>query len=99
MFYIDFSSTMEHIQKSLGPKATTSLGALVCYMAICRGLRYLRRDRRHAKLPFKNREDFKNMTAEDAWEITRYIQSLEFPWMSGKSLAFALFKYVLSRLP
>lgn len=67
-------------------------------MALCRALRYLRRDRKHAQLPYKTREDFKTMTAEDAWQITRYIQSLEFPWMSGKSLAFALFKYV-SRFP
>lgn len=89
---------MVQIQKSLGPKATASLGALVCYMAFCRGLRYLRRDRKHAQLPYKNREDFKKMTAEDAWLITRYIQSLEFPWMSGKSLAFALFKYTFQSI-
>ncbi|KAF1840707.1 uncharacterized protein K460DRAFT_380504 [Cucurbitaria berberidis CBS 394.84] len=83
---------MVQVQQSLGPRTTTILGVFVGYIALCRGLRYLRRDRNHAQLPYKTREDFKKMTAEDAWEIVRSFQSLEFPWMTGKALAFALFK-------
>ncbi|KAF2131317.1 hypothetical protein P153DRAFT_355128 [Dothidotthia symphoricarpi CBS 119687] len=90
--YIDLSLIKEQTVGKLGFRATTCLGALVCYVALCRGLRYLRRDRKHAQLPYKTREDFQKMTAEDAWQIIRYVQSLEFPWMSGKALAFALFK-------
>lgn len=33
------------------------------------------------------------MTTEHAWEITRYVMTLEFPFMSEKALQFALFKY------
>ncbi|KAF1936556.1 hypothetical protein EJ02DRAFT_438460 [Clathrospora elynae] len=76
----------------LATKTTVATGALVCYIALCRGLRYLRRDRRHASSPYKTREDFKRMTAEDAYQITYYIQALEFPWMTGKALNFALFR-------
>ncbi|KAJ4367692.1 hypothetical protein N0V83_007277 [Neocucurbitaria cava] len=83
---------MAQIQHKLGSRATTGLGVLVCYIALCRGLRYLRRDTKHTQLPYKTREDFMKMTAEDAWEIVRYVQSLEFPWMTGKALSFALFK-------
>ncbi|KAJ4361160.1 hypothetical protein N0V95_002129 [Ascochyta clinopodiicola] len=43
-------------------------------------------------MPYKVREDFRKMTAEDAWQITKYVQSLEFPWLSKKALSFALFK-------
>jgi hypothetical protein len=76
----------------LGPQTTTGLAILVAYIALCRSLRYRRRDQKHAEYPYKTREDFKKMTAEHAWEITKYVQGLEFPWTSGKALAFALFK-------
>ena len=52
----------------------------------------MRRDRKHAQLPYKTREVFKNMTAEDAFEVVRYVQGLEFPFLAEKALAFALFK-------
>jgi hypothetical protein len=77
----------------LGPQTTTGLAILVAYIALCRSLRYRRRDQKHAEYPYKTREDFKKMTAEHAWEITKYVQGLEFPWTSGKALAFALFKW------
>lgn len=70
----------------------TSLGVLISYIAVCKALRYLRRDKRHAQMPYRSREDFRKMTAEDAWQIIRYIQGLEFPFTSQKALAFALFK-------
>jgi hypothetical protein len=60
--------------------------------ALCRGLRFVRREEKHALFPYKTREDFKKMTTEDAFEIVRYVQGLEFPFLSGKALAFALFK-------
>lgn len=94
MVSIDIPGTMVQFQQKLGPRATTSLGVLVCYIALCRGLRYLRRNRKHAQSAYKTREDFQKMTSEDAWEIVKYVQSLEFPWMTGKALSFALFRYV-----
>ncbi len=63
------------------------------YIAVCRLLRYARRDTEHAQRPYRSREDFQKMTAEDAWQIVKYIQSCEFPWISKKALSFALFKY------
>ncbi|KAH7085848.1 hypothetical protein BKA63DRAFT_529405 [Paraphoma chrysanthemicola] len=83
---------MEQVTNKLGPRTTTGIAIFVAYVALCRGLRYLRRDWRHAQAPYKTREDFKKMTAEDAWEIVRYVQGTEFPFTSGKALAFALFK-------
>jgi hypothetical protein len=77
----------------LGPRATTGLAVLAGYLLLVRKLRYLRRDRKHAEYPYKTREDFAKMTAEDAWGIVKYIMSLEFPFMSEKALSFALFKY------
>lgn len=69
------------------------LGLFVCYVVSCRRLRYLRRDYRYAQSPYKTRDDFKKMTAEDAWAIVQYVQALEFPWMTTKALSFALFRW------
>ena len=81
--------------EQLGPLATTVFGSLTGYVALCTALRYQRRDKKHAEMPYKTREDFKNMTGDDAWLILKYIISLEFPFLSEKALSFALFKYVL----
>jgi hypothetical protein len=89
---IKVPEAMEQVTNKLGPRTTTGIAIFVAYVALCRGLRYLRRDWRHAQAPYKTREDFKKMTAEDAWEIVRYVQGTEFPFTSGKALAFALFK-------
>ena len=83
---------MDFITGTLGPRTTAGLAVLVTYIALCRGLRYMRRDRKHAQYPYKTREDFRKMTAEDAFEIVRYVQGLEFPFLAEKALAFALFK-------
>jgi hypothetical protein len=76
----------------LTPRATAIVGALVTYAALCRGLRYLHRSTKHAAYPYKTREDYKKMTAEHAYEILLYVQSLEFPWTIMKAFSFALFK-------
>jgi hypothetical protein len=76
----------------LTKKMTVIIGVLACYIALCRSLRYLRRNTRHASSPYKTREDFKKMTAEDAFEIAYYVQGLEFPWKTGKALSFVLFR-------
>lgn len=89
---MSLSNIMTDMSIALGSKVTTSLGVFVCYLALCRGLRYLRKNRKHAQYPYKNRADFAKMTGEHAWEITRYVMSLEFPFTSAKALAFALFK-------
>ncbi|KAH7414220.1 hypothetical protein DE146DRAFT_23670 [Phaeosphaeria sp. MPI-PUGE-AT-0046c] len=83
---------MDQIAQSLGTTTATGLAVFVGYVTLCRSLRYLRRNQKHAQTPYKTREDFKNMTSEDAFQIARYVQSLEFPFTSGKALAFALFK-------
>lgn len=70
----------------------TALAVLCAYVVVCRCLRYVRRDRKHAQYPYKTRKDFANMTTQHAWEITRYVMSLEFPLMSQTALQFALFK-------
>jgi hypothetical protein len=76
----------------LTSRATAIVGALVTYVALCRGFRYLRRGAKHASYPYKTREDYKKMTAEHAYEIVLYVQSLEFPWTIVKAFSFALFK-------
>jgi hypothetical protein len=76
----------------LGTQATVGISLLIGYIALCRGLRYLRRDKKHVQYPYKTREAFSKMTAEHAWEISEYIMSLEFPFVTEKALQFALFR-------
>lgn len=76
------------------PWTTAVVGVFAGYVALCKGLRYLRRDQQHSQRPYKTREDFQKMTAEDAWQIIKYVLSLEFPFTAKKALEFALFKYV-----
>jgi hypothetical protein len=76
----------------LGLHVSTGLAALVAYVTLCRGFRYWRRDQKHVQFSYKTREDFKKMTAEDAFQIMKYVYSLEFPFVAGKALAFALFR-------
>jgi hypothetical protein len=86
---------MAAIMEQIGPLVTTLVGTLAGYGALCTALRCQRRDRKHTEMSYKTREDFKNMTGEDAWMIVKYIISLEFPFLSEKAFSFALFKYVL----
>jgi hypothetical protein len=83
---------MDQIIQLFNSPISTGVAVLVAYISLCRGLRYWRRDKKHAEYPYKTREDFKNMTAEDAFQIMQYVQSLEFPLISAKALGFALFK-------
>lgn len=86
---------METITRTIGSSAATAcLAVFVTYIAPCRSLRYVRRTKKHAQFPYKTREDLKKMTAEDAWEIVRYVQGLETSWSAGQALGFALFKSV-----
>lgn len=86
-------NVVKTLRQTLGSRATTALSVLTCYLLLCRSLRYLRKNRKHAQYPYKTREDFSKMTAEHAWEIVRYCMALEFPLISSKALAFALFRY------
>jgi hypothetical protein len=86
--------TMDHIAETLRSPTAVGLAALVVWVSLCRGMRFLRRDTKHAEYLYKTREDYKKMTAEDAFEIVKYVQSLEFPFITGKALAFALFRSV-----
>jgi hypothetical protein len=83
---------MDQVTHMFGLHASTGLAVLVAYVTFCRGCRFWRRDRKHAQYPYKTREDFKDMTAEHAFEIVKYVQGLEFPFIAGKALAFALFR-------
>lgn len=65
---------------------------LAAYVALCRMLRHTRRDAEHSRRPYRNMEDFQKMSAEDAWEILKYVTSCEFPFTAKKALSFALFK-------
>lgn len=85
---------LEPVTEALGPNGTKAVGILVAYAAVCRGLRYLRRDARHAALPYKKREDLSKMTAEEAFTIVEYVHGAEFPFTATKALSFALFRYV-----
>ncbi|KAF3047896.1 hypothetical protein E8E11_009537 [Didymella keratinophila] len=76
----------------LSARAAIAVAVIGGYIALCKGLRYSRRDSEEARRPYKTREGFKKMTAEEAWDIIRYVQSCEFPWMSKKAMSFALFK-------
>lgn len=83
---------MNSLVETLGLPATAGVTALVAYVALCKGLRYVRQNQKHAQFPYKTRDDFKNMTGEDAFEIIKYVQGLEFPFMGITALQFALFK-------
>lgn len=83
---------MNQLAQIFSSQASTGLVVLVAYVSLSRGFRYWRRDKKHAQYPYKTREDFKDMTAEDAFKIMQYVQSLEFPLISTKALAFALFR-------
>lgn len=87
-----FSDASAWLTDILSSHATIAVAIVTGYVAICRGLRHRRRDSEEARRPYKTREDFKQMTAEEAWDIIRYVQSCEFPWISKKALSFALFK-------
>ncbi|KAF2657539.1 hypothetical protein K491DRAFT_691000 [Lophiostoma macrostomum CBS 122681] len=73
-------------------RTTAVVTAFSVYVVACRALRYLRVNRKHAKYPYKTREDFCKMTTEHAWEIALGLSSLEFPFTFEKSLQFALFR-------
>ena len=68
------------------------VAVIFAYVILCRGLRYVRRNRKHAQYSYKTREDLATMTTQHAWEITKYVMSLEFPLISQTALQFALFK-------
>ena len=77
----------------LNSRTAIAVAVIAGYVALCRGLRYRRRDAEEARRPYKTREDLQKMTAEEAFDIIRYVQSCEFPWITKKALSFALFKY------
>jgi hypothetical protein len=83
---------MDQITESLGSRTATGVAVFVAYVTLCRTLRFWRRDTKHAQSPYQTRDDYNKMTAEDAFEIVKYVQGQEFPWISKNALAFALFK-------
>lgn len=69
--------------------------SLVGYVYLCRILRYRRLHQKEALYPYKTREDYAKMTAQHAYEIQRYLFSIEFPFTTRKALEFALFRFVV----
>ncbi|KAM5479319.1 hypothetical protein McanCB56680_005641 [Microsporum canis] len=65
---------------------------LAGYMLLCRLLRHLRETLMYYRYPYKTRESYAKMTAHDAWAIQRDVLTLEFPFIGGKGLQYALFK-------
>jgi hypothetical protein len=75
------------------PTWQLALIGVAAYTMLCRLLRYRRVNQKHAEYPYKTRESFAKMTNQHAYEIQKYLYSLEFPYITGESLAFALFRY------
>lgn len=94
MASVTFSNALIGLDAVLSPQVAITVAVVAGYVALCRALRYAKRDKEHAQRPYKSRDDFKKMSAEEAWQIIKYVQSQEFPWMTKKALSFALFKYV-----
>jgi hypothetical protein len=92
MASITSADTVAGLTGILSSRAAIAVAVVAGYVALCRVLRYRRRDSEEARRPYKTRQDFKKMTAEEAWDIIRYVQSCEFPWTAKKALSFALFK-------
>jgi len=86
------SDALVWLKDILSSRAAIAVATIAGYIALCWSLRYSRRDSEQARRPYKTREDFKMMTAEEAWDIIILVQSCEFPWISKKALSFALFK-------
>ncbi|KAF2746394.1 hypothetical protein M011DRAFT_425006 [Sporormia fimetaria CBS 119925] len=91
MSFAFFKPSME-LSALIGARGATGLALLAVYVTVCRVLRFRRRNKKHAEYPYKTREDFSKMTATHAWEIYRYVASLEFPFLHEKALQFALFR-------
>jgi hypothetical protein len=83
---------LEAFQARLASPTALVATGITAYVVLCRSIRYLRCNRKHAQYPYQTRADMAKMTTQDAFEIVKYIYSLEFPWMVGKSLSFALFR-------
>ncbi|KAK7606023.1 hypothetical protein JOL62DRAFT_560556 [Phyllosticta paracitricarpa] len=67
-------------------------GAFVCYLVLCRALRFRRTRKKLASYPYRTRADYRHMTAQHAFEIHKYLFELEFPLLANRSLEFALFR-------
>ncbi|KAF2735235.1 hypothetical protein EJ04DRAFT_492074 [Polyplosphaeria fusca] len=83
---------LQTLQEYLGTRTVIAVTAISAYVLLCRSLRYRRRDQKHAQYPYKTRADMAKMTSQHAFEIVKYIYSLEYPFLVTKSLEFALFK-------
>jgi hypothetical protein len=62
------------------------------YLFLCSFLRNRRNYQKHAQYPYKSRASFARMTNQHAYEIQKYLYTLEFPFTTEKALQFALFK-------
>ncbi|KAF2091255.1 hypothetical protein K490DRAFT_54148 [Saccharata proteae CBS 121410] len=69
-----------------------AIPALVCYVFVCRSLRFRQRDEMQKKYGFHTRESLSKMTLTEAWEIQKWLGEQEFPKIISTSLFFALFK-------
>ncbi|KAK4897311.1 hypothetical protein LTR27_004831 [Elasticomyces elasticus] len=70
--------------------SATLLGAAILYLALVRTLRYNRSNA--VKREYSTRENYRNMTLEQAWMIQSRLVEVEFPTVFSSSIFFALFK-------
>jgi len=70
------------------------LGVLIIllYLFIVRRLRYQRVDAIKRKHGMLSRENFRNLTADQAQDVLKELVEMEFPQLFGFSTVFALFK-------
>ncbi|KAF2495919.1 hypothetical protein BU16DRAFT_508612 [Lophium mytilinum] len=87
-----WSFDLSFITERLPSWPISALALVFSYSLLCRTLRFRRMKQQHAKFPYKTRESYSRMTATDAFEISKYISTLEFPFLSEKAAAFALFR-------
>lgn len=70
----------------------TILGAFGLYVGVVNSLRHRRSKSLASRMDMPNREAYSKMRVEQAQMIISEIFELEFPFFSGLSVTFALFK-------
>ena len=69
MASVTFSNALIGLDAVLSPQVAITVAVVAGYVALCRALRYAKRDKEHAQRPYNSRDDFKKMSAEEAWQI------------------------------
>jgi len=65
---------------------------VLTYPFLCSTLRFRRRDAMHKKYNYHDKASLSRMTAEDAFNIMKYVAELEFPTFYKLSIQFGIFQ-------